>query len=254
MIIFFNPGMLLLVVLLVVVGVADIFFSSLSTIILTCLTLCFFVGGMYMLFTPGQASGFFGKISRSLMGILFASITFYIAVMFELGKGTATEKTVKYPLLEMLHMQNINEDFVYLILTVIIMIAAYIISLIAEFFSKKHKFLSETCSLLLIGFIAGIYVGGFKIAVTDAQQNSRKSFDFEMEKYEVLSDTSVYVEIDPFFIKTRLMKTSTIQSGTKVYASGHSLTKNGKDYYMITDDKQIFGYVAGEDLKSSPAT
>lgn len=249
MIIFFNPFVFMVIILLIIVGGASSILSNISTIILMGAMLCMLFYGVYLMFSFGDGKSFLGMIARILQGFLYVTATYYTMVLIELGTGTARYVKAKFPLLDLLHIRNWDENFIYLFLSlVIISIVSASISL-ARWFFIKRKILSAIFYGITIVIIASFYIGGMKMAIRDSYVNSYDDFDFDLEGYEVLQDTNIYIKVDPILTKPKLLKTGVLKAGSKLYSNRKSTEKNNVVYYQVCDKNREIGFVSEKDVK-----
>ena len=249
MIFFIDPVIFGIVIIMVIAGLGYTFLSNISAIIVAIYVLFLIFYGIYTIFIGDEDSNISGGIVRILRGLIDITISFYIAILIELGSGRVKFADAKFPLLEFLHMRKFNDDFSTLFLTCGIILIVSIPAWIGKALAKRHGFLSMLSNVIAIMLVLGIYIGGFKLAMYDSYVNSYNYFDYDMEKYEIKQDADVYTEINLLFC-SKYFKTDTIQAGSKVYASGWDMERNGVEYYQITDGKGKMGYVSSECMKT----
>lgn len=170
-------------------------------------------------------------------------------VLMELGVGGERFADAKLPLIDLLHIRNWDENFIYLILTIIIIGIVSAITSIARWMCDNHGMLSAIFYAIAVIVMAVFYIGGMKLAINDYYANSYNGFDFEMEEYEVLQDTNVYIEIDPLLTKPKLFKTGVFKAGSKLYGSRKSTEKDNVVYYQVCDKNHKVGVVSSQDIK-----
>ena len=248
MIFFFDPTVLVVLLLFFVIGGASAIFSALPSIISMCIEFCIIVAGFFLMITVQWGKSIPEKIARFLRGIAFVTVTAYILFLTEIGRGTEKVTEAKYVLLEALNVENKNQYFIYLIFTLIMLGIICVPSIIANLLYKKYKPMAKICSVFSIIIMCAVYIVGFKLAVDDSRRNSYDSFDYEMEKYEVISDADIYLEVA--MLKTTLFKIGTVKSGQKLYENKQSFEKDGEIFYQVTDGKKVMGYVSSKYLKS----
>lgn len=251
MIIFFNPIIFIIIVLFVILGGAVAILNKLSAIVWVISWLCMIVSGLYLL-GSGNEKSILGKIARILQAGLYITSAYYILVLMEVGKGTERLVNAKLPLLDLLHIRNWDENFIELLLTLIIIGIVSAFSSLARWMFDNHKMLSAIFYGIAIITIAVFYIGGMKLAIKDSYVNSYNSFDFELEKYEVLQDTNIYIEIDaPILAKSKLFKTGVLKTGSKLYGNEKSTGKDNVVYYQVCDkDHEKIGFVSEQDLRA----
>lgn len=250
MIIYFIPEVLIFIFIAVIIGGGYAILSNLSTILLHLHLLFMICLGIYHIVTLFRKETVLGKIARFLRGILCFTIVTYIAALIRIGKGTYKFDYAKFPLFELLHIRKLNENFTILILTLLIIFIVLILSLIGKMLSGEHKYLAAVCYIADIIMIVFIYIAGCKIAMNDFRQNSYDSFDFQMEKYEVLEDTNVYIKFESLIGFKKLLKVGTLDKESRVYANGEYIKIDGIEYDQISDGNKLCGFVSSECLKS----
>lgn len=245
-----SGGFIIIMLLLVLAGI-DILFENLSAICYALVTFCLFAVGIYTAVRLDKEKAITGKIARVLRGILISTSTFYSMALIETGCGALSIEKAVYPLFEFLHTQKLDEFYNALVVAVIVCFAVCIPGWIGKIF-ENNRLLSEISGLVSGLAVVAVCIGGIAIAVADAKTNSLTTIDVDREKYELMSDADVYVETS-YIMDSILLKNGTIKAGTKVYESrkvGKYEGEDGEYYCLISDGKNITGYVKEEVLKS----
>lgn len=240
-----------LIIILIILGAAYSFFSALSSIIFTIVTIIIMISGIftiYLVFASNEADNktVLEQIAGFLRGIMLLTIIGYSIALVDTGRAVNFADS-KFTLLEVLHLHNKNEYMVFIIFAFIAIAMVSIPSLIAAFLKRTQK-IANFFSIFTIVLIIAIYIGGFQLAVKDARDNSYNTFDYEMEKYEIIADTKVYLDFAPSIMNGRFLKIGLLKAGQKVYENGNSIEKGEETYYQISDGKSLIGYVSEKDV------
>lgn len=249
--IIFLDGTFFLIVILVILGAVSSFFSALPSIIFTIVTIIIMIIGIftiYWVFASDEADDktVFEQIAGFLRGIMLLTIIGYSMALVDTGRAVNFADS-KFTLLEVFHLHNKNEYMVFLIFAFIAIAMVSIPSLFATLFKRTQK-IANFFSILTIVLIIAIYIGGFQLAVKDVRDNSYNTFDYEMEKYEIITDTKVYLDFAPGIMDGHFFKLGLLKAGQKVYENGRSIEKGGETYYQISDGKSLIGYVSEKDM------
>lgn len=94
--------------------------------------------------------------------------------------------------------------------------------------------------------VGTIYVIGTQVCFRDEFNNSVDEFDMEVAQYEVINKVNIQHKNQEMGL---WIKSGAFSKGTKLYSSGNTTSRKGRDYIEVTDGVQKAGFVPKENLK-----